>query len=278
MKIAALQMRSSMSSDENLKTIADGCARAANDDVRYLQLPEMAVMFAEDHQQLKSWVNSSALNRTLDELARLADAHSLYLHVGSMAYPGPNGKCFNRSFLFGPDGKIVSMYDKIHLFDADIAGDAPYRESDNFAPGEHAVLASVDDFQLGLSICYDMRFPALYGALRQAGADFMAVPAAFTVPTGRAHWETLLRARAIETGSYVIAAAQSGHHANGRRTYGHSMIVSPWGEMISACTEGEGLLISALLDRKVIKETRMRVPTLANARDFSLSVNHNAAQ
>jgi predicted amidohydrolase len=278
MQIAALQMCSSMDWKENLSAIEEACQKAQQLGVRYLQLPEMAVMFAEHPDQLKAFVKSDDHNQALERLGQLARDHQLYLHVGSMAVAAPNNKCFNRAFLFAPTGDIVASYDKIHLFDADVQGDKPYRESDNFAPGEKAVLAPIDDFQLGFAICYDVRFPKLFGALRQAGADLLSVPAAFTVPTGQAHWQSLLRARAIETGCYLVAAAQSGIHQNGRKTYGHSKIINPWGEIVASCEDGDGLLITASLDAQAIKDARFRIPTLANAREFSLSVNHNAAQ
>ena len=278
MRVGALQMCSSMDADENLAHIEEGCKNASLESLDYLQLPEMAVMFAEDYAQLKNWVESSASSKAIERLSGFAAQYGIFLHLGSIAVAGVDGKCVNRSILFSPDGEIVATYDKIHLFDADIAGDRPYRESDNFEPGRHAVLAPLGAYHLGFSICYDLRFPALFGALRRAGADILSVPAAFTVPTGRTHWESLLRARAIETGCYLVAAAQSGHHANGRKTFGHSMIISPWGEILASCTDEPSLLINAPLDEKAIAEARSRIPTLANERSFSLSVNHNAAQ
>ena len=149
----------------------------------------------------------------------------------------PSGKVANRSYLIAPQGEIAARYDKLHMFDVDLAGGESYRESRNFDPGDKAVLADLPWGRLGLSICYDLRFPALYRALATAGADFIAVPAAFTKQTGEAHWRVLLRARAIETGAYVLAAAQGGLHENGRSTYGHSMVVSPWGEVLAEAGE-----------------------------------------
>lgn len=277
MLLGALQMRSSMDAQENLRTIEQACADAAQEGVSYLQVPEMAVMFAEDHNGLRAFVREQA-DEAIKLLATMAKNHQLYLHVGSMAVASPTGKFLNRAFLFGPDGREVASYDKIHLFDADVDGDAPYRESNNFDAGTRAVVAEVNGVGLGMAICYDLRFPQLFATLRQAGAQILTVPAAFTVPTGKAHWESLLRARAIETGCYVVAAAQGGHHANGRNTYGHSMIIDPWGRVIASCTEGNHGLIVAPFDADKVKDARSRIPTLANARDFSLSVNHNAAQ
>lgn len=277
MLLGALQMRSSMDAQENLRTIEQACADAAQKGVGYLQVPEMAVMFAEDHNGLRAFVREQA-DEAIKLLATMAENHQLYLHVGSVAVASPTGKFLNRAFLFGPDGREVASYDKIHLFDADVDGDAPYRESKNFDAGTRAVVADVNGVGLGMAICYDLRFPQLFATLRQSGAQVLTVPAAFTVPTGKAHWESLLRARAIETGCYVVAAAQGGHHANGRNTYGHSMIIDPWGRVIASCTEGNHGLIVAPFDADKVKDARSRIPTLANARDFSLSVNHNAAQ
>jgi predicted amidohydrolase len=195
------------------------------------------------------------------------------LHLGSLAVALPDGRFANRSVLFSPEGDITATYDKIHLFDATLPGLKQYRESATYAGGNRAVVAEAAGLKLGLTICYDVRFPALHQALAQAGAEIIAVPAAFTVPTGAAHWEILLRARAIETGCFVIAAAQAGQHENGRATYGHSMIVDPWGRIVGELGgEGAGVLV-AEIDPKAVTEARERVPALANARTFSLSVN-----
>jgi predicted amidohydrolase len=192
--------------------------------------------------------------------------------MNSGTQPG-DGRFANRSVLFQPDGSIAATYDKIHLFDATLPGLREYRESATYAGGDSAVVAQAGDISLGLTICYDVRFPALHKALAMAGAEVIAVPAAFTVPTGEAHWEVLLRARAIETGCYVIAAAQAGQHQNGRSTYGHSMIVDPWGKVVGQLGgDGPGVLV-ADIDLKAVAGARGRVPALANGREFSLSVN-----
>jgi len=278
MLLGALQMRSSTDAATNLKTIADACADAKGQGVDYLQLPEMAVMFAEDHASLKKWAHGGEAQAVIQTLSDLAKQFEINLHVGSLAVASPSGKCLNRSFLFGRSGQVIAQYDKIHLFDADVIGDAPYRESNNFDAGEQAVVANVDNVQLGLSICYDVRFPSLYAALRKSGAMVLAVPAALTVPTGQAHWDILLRSRAIETGCYLVAAAQCGLHANGRKTYGHSMIVGPSGDKLAACTDDQPQLIVARFDESLVNDARSCIPTLANERQFSLSVNQNAAQ
>jgi predicted amidohydrolase len=179
--------------------------------------------------------------------------------------------------LFRPDGAVAAVYDKIHLFDATLPGARAYRESETYQGGDTAVVSDAPGFKLGLTICYDVRFPALHRALAEAGAQVLAVPAAFTAPTGAAHWEVLLRARAIETGCFVIAAAQGGAHENGRSTYGHSMIVDPWGRIVAQIDGDETGVLVADIDLDAVAEARGRVPALANARPFSLSVNDTGA-
>lgn len=275
MKIAALQMCSSMQVEDNIDAIAQAAQAAASQGVTYLQTPEMSVMFAEKRTQLDDWATDANIEQTLGALADIARNNALYLHIGSMAVPADDGRLFNRAYLFSPNGDLLDTYDKIHLFDADIEGDAPYRESDNYRPGEEAVVTPVGALKLGFSICYDVRFAHLYAALREAEANLLTVPAAFTVPTGEAHWHALLRARAIETGSFLVAAAQGGTHENGRSTYGHSLIIDPWGRILAEKADTEPGLIIAPLDLNLIKEARMRLPTLANRREFSLSVNRH---
>jgi len=207
-------------------------------------------------------------------VAQIARTHRVALHLGSLAVALPDGRFANRSVVFGPDGTVAATYDKIHLFDATLPGLTQYRESATYRGGDTAVVTEAAGMHLGLSICYDMRFPALYRALAEGGAQVIAVPAAFTVPTGRAHWEILLRARAIETGCYVIAAAQGGAHQNGRSTWGHSMIVDPWGAIVAQFSHDEPGVLLADIDLAKVEEARGKVPALANARPFSLSVNH----
>jgi predicted amidohydrolase len=208
----------------------------------------------------------------------LAKKYEIFLHLGSMAVGLDDGRFANRSLLFAPDGTLVAAYDKIHLFDATLPGLPQYRESATYAGGDTAVVAPAGGFALGMTVCYDLRFPALFAALAAGGASVIAVPAAFTVPTGEAHWEVLLRARAIETGCFVIAAGQGGAHANGRRTYGHSLIVDPWGTVLARAAGDAPGVIAADIDLDRVAEARGRVPSLANARAFSLSVNQSRAQ
>jgi predicted amidohydrolase len=181
---------------------------------------------------------------------------------------GSDDRLANRSFLIAPDGGIAARYDKIHMFDVELEGGESYRESNAFHPGEAAVLASLPWGVLGMTICYDLRFPHLYRALAQAGADFLSIPSAFTVPTGRAHWHVLMRARAIETGCFVFSPAQWGEHAEGRKTYGHSLIVAPWGEILAEADDGTGF-ITADVDPVKITESRRKVPSLSHDRPFT---------
>lgn len=274
LKVAALQMCSGRDVAANLEAIAEGAKAAAVAGAQYLLTPEVSLAYARDRKDWAGLAEPFAQNRALKEAAQLAQEHQISLHIGSLAIALEDGSFANRSVLLGPDGGVIASYDKIHLFDADPPGDKPYRESDSYRGGDAAVVADVQGFKLGMSICYDVRFPALYAMLAENGAEILSVPAAFTVPTGRAHWDVLLRARAIETGSYVVAAAQGGTHENGRQTWGHSMIVDPWGAIVAEKGDDKPGLIVAEIDRERVRDARARLPTLANRRQFSLSVNH----
>jgi predicted amidohydrolase len=277
MRLAAVQMCSGLEPEANLAALERLVAEAAGAGARYVLSPEVTVAFAEHREGLRAVAGPWDDNPAVAEAAEIARRHAVHLHLGSLAVAVADGRFANRSVLFQPDGSIAATYDKIHLFDATLPGLRHYRESETYVGGERAVVTRKPGFGLGLSICYDMRFPALYRALAEAGAEVLAVPAAFTVPTGRAHWEVLLRARAIETGCYVIAAAQGGQHENGRATWGHSMIVDPWGKVIAAMEDDAPGVVYAEFDPAAVTEARGRVPALANSRDFSLSVNDNGA-
>ncbi len=272
MRIAALQMNSGTVPEDNLAQLADLAEQAAAAGARYLLSPEVSVVFAENSDGLRSTTSAWEGNPAIATVAALAQRLGVFLHLGSLAVAEPDGRFANRSVLFTPEGQVAATYDKIHLFDATLPGLRHYRESDTYRGGDAGVVTGAPGFKLGMTICYDLRFPALHRALAEAGAEVLAVPAAFTVPTGAAHWEVLLRARAIETGCYVIAAAQAGRHANGRETWGHSMIVDPWGKVLGQLGgDGPGI-VHAELDLAAVAEARARVPALANARPFSVSV------
>lgn len=277
MRIAAVQMCSGMRPEPNIAALDSLVAEAAAQGAQYVLSPEASVAFAENREGLGRVAGPWKDNPAIAAIAEIAKRNGVVLHLGSLAVALPDGRFANRSVLFRPDGSIAATYDKIHLFDATLPGVRAYRESETYKGGDAAIVTDAPGFKLGLTICYDLRFPALHRALAEAGAEVLAVPAAFTVPTGEAHWEVLLRARAIETGCFVVAAAQGGLHENGRMTYGHSMVIDPWGKVV-AKLEGDaaGALVTEI-DLAAVAEARGRVPALANARSFSLSVNGKGA-
>lgn len=272
MRVAALQMNSGTRPGPNLDQLEALAAEAAGQGASYLLSPEVSVVFAENRDGLRAVAGPWEGNPDVARAAGIARRLGVSLHLGSLAVALPDGRFANRSVLFRPDGSIAATYDKIHLFDATLPGLRNYRESETYAGGDSAVVTDAPGFRLGMTICYDVRFPKLHRTLAEAGAQVISVPAAFTVPTGEAHWEVLLRARAIETGSFVIAAAQAGSHENGRSTWGHSMIIDPWGKVLAGLGgDGPGIAI-ADIDLAAVDEARGKVPALANARPFSLSV------
>ena len=202
-------------------------------------------------------------------LRRLADELGVWLLIGSALVRRDDGKCANRAILVGPDGRVTATYDKLHMFDVDLPTGEHIRESASYTPGDRAVVAEAAGAKLGLTICYDLRFPKLHNALALAGAEVLTVPSAFTRPTGAAHWEVLLRARAIETGAFVIAPAQGGTHEDGRATWGHSMAVAPWGEVIALADHDEPCVLMADLDLAAVAKARSAIPALRNERAFA---------
>ncbi len=274
-RIALIQLRSGIAPEANLVSIGKLAGAAAAAGARYVLTPEMSVGYMRDRAELMRFALPFEDNPAIGELSALARSLGIFLHLGSMAFALDDKRFANRSVLFAPDGGVVATYDKIHLFDADPPNDRPYRESDIYRGGDQAVLAEAAGFRLGFSICYDLRFPTLFATLAGAGAEVLAVPAAFTVPTGEAHWHVLLKARAIENGAFVLAAAQGGAHENGRRTYGHSLVVDPWGRIIAERTDDTPGIVATDLDLDLVAEARQRLPVLANRRTFSLSVNQS---
>lgn len=275
--VGVVQMCSGTDPERNLDALDAQIAEAVSAGASYVLTPEVSVGFAANRDEMAKLALPMADNPHVARLSTMAAKHQIFLHCGSMAILLDDGMFANRALLFGPNGSLLTQYDKIHLFDADPPNDQPYRESESYNAGTEAIVSQAPGFGLGFSICYDVRFPALYKTLAQGGAEVLAIPAAFTVPTGRAHWEVLVRARAIETGSYVLAAAQGGNHENGRATWGHSLIVDPWGQVIGGAKNDQPGVFVVQIDLENVRDARSRLPTLANARDFSLSVNHNGA-
>ena len=219
--------------------------------------------------RLLATVVPEEIDAGLARLRELARKLGIWLHVGSLAIKVSPDRAANRSFLIEPTGEIAARYDKIHMFDVDLAGGESYRESNSFRPGESAIAGDLPWGRLGMTICYDLRFPSLYRALAEAGASFIAIPAAFTRQTGEAHWHVLIRARAIENGCYVFAAAQGGLHENGRSTFGHSLVVDPWGRIIAEGGTEPGVVM-AKVDPAEVAAARGRVPSLQHGRRFEI--------
>jgi predicted amidohydrolase len=268
-KAAMIQMRSGLTpaanSDDAVRMIGE--AKSAGAD--YVLTPEMTNILAARREQLFSVVVEEEADASLATLREVARKLGIYVHIGSLAIKISPDRAANRSFLIGPKGDILARYDKIHMFDVDLAGGESYRESRNYRPGELAVLADLPWGRLGLTVCYDLRFPALYRALAEAGATMLAIPSAFTKQTGEVHWHVLMRARAIENGSFVFAAAQGGKHENGRDTYGHSLIVDPWGSIIAEGGTEPGVIMAEINPAEVAS-ARARIPSLQHGRRFEI--------
>jgi predicted amidohydrolase len=255
------------------KNVADACsliAQAARQGAQYVQTPEVTTLIETERERLFAAVRPEEGNPAISRFGALARELGIWLHIGSMSVLLGNNKIANRTFLFAPDGAIEARFDKIHMFDVQLPGGESYRESKNYQAGNKAVLAELPWGTLGLTVCYDLRFPHLYRALAQAGADFLAIPSAFTRKTGEAHWQILLRARAIENGCFVFAAAQGGKHESGRETYGHSMIVSPWGDIVAEADIHPTVIVADIKSSDV-QEARSRIPSLQHDRPFQVS-------
>lgn len=269
--IAVAQMTSGIAPDANLEQIASAAATARKAGAAMLFLPEMALLLDRDRTRSVAHMTIEAASPWPARLAAIAADHRLWLHSGSAPFLSDDGDSrVNRSLLFSPQGELVARYDKIHMFDVDLPGGESWRESASYAGGDGLVVADTPAGRLGLTICFDLRFPELFAALVGAGATIIAVPAAFTVPTGTAHWHVLLRARAIEAGCYIIAAAQGGSHADGRTTYGHSLIIDPWGKIMGEGPAGSSgtstpVVLTAKIDPAAVDEARAAIP-LARSR------------
>jgi len=241
---------------------------ARGQGAQFIALPEVVSLMDTRARIMFERSHGEADDPALKAFCGLADELDIHLLAGSLAIRLAPDKIANRSYLIGPSGEVLARYDKIHMFDVDLPGGESYRESQVYQPGDAARVVDLPWGRLGMTICYDLRFPALYQALARAGASFITVPAAFTKVTGQAHWHVLLRARAIETGCFIIAPGQWGTHANGRQTYGHSLIVNPWGEVLADAGEGVGV-ISAEINPGEVSAARQRIPNLRSQRAFS---------
>jgi len=269
-KAAIVQMRATRSIDENVAAVSDLIRGAASAGANYVQTPEMTNIIELNSSGLFGTIEPEQGNRALEEFRTLARDLGIWLHIGSMSIKLESDRAANRAYLIAPSGTVTARYDKIHMFDVDLAGGESYRESKVYRPGDEAVLVDLPWGKLGLSICYDLRFPSLYRSLASAGAQMLAVPAAFTRQTGKAHWHVLQRARAIETGCFVISAAQGGDHEDGRSTFGHSLMINPWGEIIAELDHDEPGFALADIDLSEVIAARGRVPSLQNGRRFDL--------
>ncbi|WP_296580423.1 carbon-nitrogen hydrolase family protein [Xanthobacter sp.] len=270
LRVGLVQLRSGREPAANLDAAAALIREAARDGARYIQTPEVTNIMELDRKVLFEKLQEEGNDATLAALRQLTRELGITLHIGSLALKVSDAKAVNRGFVIDPDGEITGRYDKIHMFDVDLGNGESYRESNAYRPGERAILTDVDGIRLGMTICYDLRFPSLYRALAEGGAKVLTVPSAFTRPTGEAHWHVLLRARAIENGAYVLAAAQGGRHENGRDTFGHSLVVDPWGRVIAEGGTDPGVIL-AEIDMAEVTAARARVPSLANGRRFEIT-------
>jgi deaminated glutathione amidase len=270
MRIALLQMTSGIDPVANAAVMVAAVAEAAAGGAAMLFTPEMSGLLDRDRARAKGKVTNEADDIVLAVVRKAAADHKIWVHIGSLAIdPGrTDGKYVNRAFVIDSTGAVTARYDKMHLFDVDLPTGESWRESNAYLGGDGAVVADTPLGKLGLSICYDLRFPALFAALSGAGATVLAIPAAFTVPTGQAHWHILMRARAIENACFVVAAAQTGHHENGRDTYGHSLVVGPWGDVFLDMGDQPGVGFCEI-DPAQIDDVRMRVPVIAHRRPIS---------
>src|SRR5580704_9500700 len=254
-KVALIQMRSGLEPEGNLAAVLAGVDEAKSGGADYVQTPEMTNVLENNRERLLTKIFDEEQDPTLATLREVARKLSIYIHLGSLAVKASPEKAANRAFLIDRKGDIAARYDKIHMFDVDLAGGESYRESNSYRPGELAVVADLPWGRLGLSVCYDLRFPA--------------IPSAFTRQTGEAHWHVLMRARAIENGCFVFAAAQGGKHEHGRETFGHSLVVDPWGKIIAEGGTEPGVIF-AEVDPAEVSAARGRVPSLSHGRRFEL--------
>jgi predicted amidohydrolase len=269
MKVALIQTRTPATHEAALAHVLPLVREAAAGGAGFIATPEGTNILQRDRAALLPMLRTLDADPVVTGLRAAARELGVWLLIGSALVRREDGKAANRSVLVGPDGRIAATYDKLHMFDVDLPTGESARESATYEPGDRAVVAQAGPLNLGLTVCYDLRFPALYRALAVAGAEVMTVPSAFTRPTGAAHWEVLLRARAIETGAFVLAPAQGGRHEDGRGTHGHSLAIAPWGEVIGRLDHDEPGVLFAILDLSAPGQARAAIPALANARAFA---------
>jgi deaminated glutathione amidase len=262
-------MRSGIDPQANLAAAAQMIGEAQRAGAEYVLTPEMTNIMEVKRERLFATLVAEENDASLAAFQELARKLSIYVHVGSLAIKASHDKAVNRSFVIDRKGEIVARYDKIHMFDVDLENGESYRESRNYRPGESAVVTDLPWGRIGLTVCYDLRFPALYRALAEAGASFLTVPSAFTRQTGEAHWHVLLRARAIENTCFIFAAAQGGKHENGRETFGHSLVIDPWGRILAEGGTEPGVVM-AEIDAAEVAAARARIPSLQHGRRFEL--------
>lgn len=270
-KAAVVQMRSGMDPERNATDMEALVREAAGQGATYVQTPEMTGAMVREKEDRARLFVAEERDVTVATARRLAKELGIFLHIGSTAIRRDDGKSANRALLISPRGETIATYDKIHMFDVDLDHGESWRESAAYEPGTRAVTANVDGATLGLAICYDLRFPQLFRTEALAGAEVLTVPAAFTRQTGEAHWHVLLRARAIENGAFVIAAAQGGQHEDGRETFGHSLIVDPWGRILAEVDHDRPGVAVAEIDPAQSAAARRKIPNLKNAREFTLA-------
>lgn len=269
---ACVQLRSGKIISANLEQSEDLIRQAAAAGAQYIQTPEMTNLLVRSRDELFDAIADESADITLARFRFLAQELNVWIHAGSLAIKVEGRKAANRAFLIAPNGVIKARYDKIHMFDVDLPNGESWRESETYVPGTETIVTDLPWLKAGLAICYDVRFPTIFRRQARAQAGLLAIPAAFTRQTGQAHWHVLQRARAIENGAYVVSAAQGGRHEDGRETYGHSLVVDPWGVIVSEIDGDEPGFVTALIKPEDVAKARLRIPAIANERDFGVGI------
>lgn len=277
-KAACIQLRSTRLVGENIETASQLIRAAAEDGARYIQTPEMTHLVETGRASLMDKIVEEPQDQGVKAFSALAKELGITLHIGSLAILRGDGKVANRAFIFGPDGGLLTTYDKIHMFDVDLDNGERWRESNTYEPGISSPVVETVDAKVGVAICYDVRFPEVFRRQALAGAEILTAPACFTRQTGQAHWHVLMRARAIENASFMISAAQGGSHEDGRTTFGHSIIVDPWGNVLADSENDEPGFISAKIDLQDVVKARKRIPVLTHGREFDTSSVSNSSE